>query len=128
MKDITVDTFDEAVKICKPFLRLRFPEEVKDILNSGKVLYFFSDTTPGIVWPHFPVSANRIIVKELKKRKINVSSNIKVIMEIRTGNDKDIRRFMLDCFGHTVLYLLFPKASNECEDSQALIKELGLRG
>lgn len=120
---VTTD-FNEAIKICKPFARLRFPRKIRNVL-SDFVLYYFIEPPCWTCWPHFPIGKNRIIVKELKNKGVEVPETVKVIIEVDMTCEK-IENYMLDCFGHTLLYLTNPKARNECKDAINFINECGI--
>jgi len=77
----------------------------------------------------FSIGKNRSIVKEIENNGWgDVDKKIKVIIEVGLFyGDNEIENSMLDCFGHTILYLQNPKARNECKDSMKFIKDNNIR-
>ncbi len=75
-----------------------------------------------MTWASFPIGPNRTLVKDLKKKRVKVGSEIKVILEIDNKISQGEKSYILDHIGHTLLYLLKPRSSNECEDAQKFIR------
>lgn len=126
MKPIITQSFQQAVKICKPLSKVVLPKQIEELLDSGKVLFYFNREESSVTcWPYFPIGNHRLIVKDLKKQGFQIPKEIKVVVEI--GMNEKIEEYILDCLGHVILYLLSPKASNECEDAERIIEEMGIK-
>ena len=116
----------EAKEICKPLRNLWLPKEVKQTLDSGRVMFAFHDGDGLYCWPYFPIGKHRDIVKQLESEGVVVPKEIKVIVEIDATNDVFVKKYIFDCFGHVLLYLSDPKASNECDDAVRFANQLGI--
>ena len=125
MKPILTQSFQQAVKVCGPLSKVVLPKKIEELLDSGKVLFYFNgEESSSICWPSFPIGNHRHIVKDLKKQGFQIPTEVKVIIEI--GMSEEVEEYILDCLGHVILYLQSPKASNECEDAGRIIDEMGI--
>lgn len=125
MRPIITQSFQQAVKICEPLSKVVLPKQIEELLDSGKVLFYFNQVeSDSTCWPYFPIGNHRQIVKDLKKQGFQIPKEVKVVVEI--GMNEKIEEYILDCLGHVTLYLLSPRASNECEDAEKIIEEMGI--
>lgn len=108
-------TFEDACAVLGVLDKLSLSTIFRSQLNSGSVFFVFW-TLGNTCWPYFPVGQNRDIVKMLRTY-VELPKGVKVIVEIDPTNFKEVENYMLDCFGHTLLYLHDRKASNECKDA-----------
>jgi hypothetical protein len=115
----TTTSFNKVKSSHRIFKRLIIPEKLLTLLNSGQVLFVFGSVW---TWASFPIGPHRTIVKDLKTENVLVDKKIKVILEIDKEIKSNEEKNILDHIGHTLLYLLHPKASNECKDAQNFIK------